>query len=63
MYKLNYQRHIGSMLKVPPCLALCLLNRLGEYWYIGISLYVYDCNSPLAPILRQRQCSLMYDVY
>ncbi len=25
--------------------------------------YVYDCNRPLAPILRQRWCSLMYDVY
>ncbi len=24
--------------------------------------YVYDGNMPLAPILRQRQCSLMYDV-
>jgi hypothetical protein len=45
-----------------PCLALCLLNRLGEYWF-GISSYVYDRNRPLTPILRQRQCSLMYDVY
>jgi hypothetical protein len=25
-------------------------------------LYVYDCIRPLAPILRQRWCSLMYDV-
>ncbi len=25
--------------------------------------YVYDGNKPLAPILRQRQYSLMYDVY
>jgi hypothetical protein len=25
--------------------------------------YVYDGNRPLTPILRQRQCSLMYDVY
>ncbi len=25
--------------------------------------YVYDGNRPLASILRQRQCSLMYDVY
>jgi hypothetical protein len=25
--------------------------------------YVYDRNRPLAPILRQRQYSLMYDVY
>ncbi len=25
--------------------------------------YVYDGNRPLAPILRQRRCSLMYDVY
>jgi hypothetical protein len=44
------------------CLTLCLLNRLGEYWF-HISRYVYDCNRPLAPIIRQRQCSLMYDVY
>jgi hypothetical protein len=28
-----------------------------------IFLYVYDQNGPLAPILRQRWCSLMYDVY
>ncbi len=40
-----------------PLLAL----RLGEYWF-RISHYVYDCNRPLAPIRRQRQCSLMYDV-
>jgi hypothetical protein len=25
--------------------------------------YVYDGNRPLAPILRQRRCCLMYDVY
>ncbi len=25
--------------------------------------YVYDGNRPLAPILRQRRCSLLYDVY
>jgi hypothetical protein len=24
------------------------------------SFYVYDCNRPLATILRQRRCSLMY---
>jgi hypothetical protein len=41
-----------------PLLAL----RLGEYWF-QISLYVSDRNRPLAPILRQRWCSLMYDVY
>ncbi len=35
---------------------------LGEYWF-RLSLYVYDRNRPLAPILRQRRCSLMYDVY
>jgi hypothetical protein len=44
------------------CLTLCLLLWLGEYWF-RISHYVYDCNRPLAPILRQSQCSLMYDVY
>jgi hypothetical protein len=26
-------------------------------------LYVYDRNRPLTPILKQRWCSLMYDVY
>ncbi len=41
-----------------PLLAL----RLREYWF-RISLYVIDRNRPLAPILRQRWCSLMYDVY
>jgi hypothetical protein len=25
--------------------------------------FVYDGNRPLAPILRQSQCSLLYDVY
>jgi hypothetical protein len=25
--------------------------------------YAYDGNRPLAPILRQRWCSLLYDVY
>ncbi len=25
--------------------------------------YVYNCNRPLAPMLRQKRCSLMYDVY
>jgi hypothetical protein len=44
------------------CLALCLLLRLGEYWF-RISHYVYDRNRPLAPILRQWRCSLIYDVY
>jgi hypothetical protein len=35
---------------------------LGGYWF-WISLYVYDRNMTLAPILRQRRCSLVYDVY
>jgi hypothetical protein len=35
---------------------------LGEYWF-RISLYVYDRSRPLAPILKQRRCSQMYDVY
>ncbi len=39
-----------------------LLLWLGEYWF-RISRYVYDRNRPLAPILRQSRCSLMYDVY
>ncbi len=44
------------------CLTLCLLLRLGEYWF-RISHYVYHCNRPLTPVLRQNRCSLMYDVY
>jgi hypothetical protein len=44
------------------CLALGFLLRLGENWF-RISRYIYDCNRPLAPILRQSRCSLMYDVY
>jgi hypothetical protein len=39
-----------------------LLWQLGEYWF-RLSHYVYDCNRPLAPILRQSRCSLMYDVH
>jgi hypothetical protein len=35
---------------------------LGEYWF-RISRYVYDSDRPLAPILRQSRCSLIYDVY
>jgi hypothetical protein len=41
-----------------PLLAL----HLREYWF-RISRYVYDRNRPFAPILRQRRCSLMYDVF
>ncbi len=41
-----------------PLLAL----QLGEYWFRK-SLYVYDRNRPLVPILRQKRCSLMYNVY
>jgi hypothetical protein len=26
-------------------------------------VYVYDCNRPFTSILKQRRCSLMYDVY
>jgi hypothetical protein len=48
----------GGGLLSHPLLAL----RLGECWF-RISLYVNDHNRPLAPILRQRWCSLMYDVY
>ncbi len=40
-----------------PLLAL----RLGEYWFC-ISLYVYDCNRPLSPILRQR-CMMFIDLH
>jgi hypothetical protein len=49
---------IASLVLSRPLLVL----RLGEYWF-RISRYVYDRNRPLAPILRQRRCSLMYDVY
>jgi hypothetical protein len=54
--------HVREEAEYFDCLALCLLLRLGEYWF-HISRYVYDPNRPLAPILRQCQCSLMYDVY
>jgi hypothetical protein len=37
-------------------------NTTGDYWS-HTPFYVYDCNRPLAPILRQRWCSLAYDVY
>ncbi len=39
-----------------------LLWLLGEYWFC-ISRFVYDRNRPLAPILWQSRCSLMYDVF
>ncbi len=50
--------HLMFYILPNPLLAL----RLGKYWF-RISLYVYDRNKPLAPILRQRRCSLIYDVY
>jgi hypothetical protein len=50
--------YLLTMFMSRPLLAV----RLGEYWFC-ISLYVYDRIRPLVPILRQRQCSLMYDVY
>jgi hypothetical protein len=34
----------------------------GEYWF-HLSRYVYDGNRSFAPILRQSQWSLLYDVY
>jgi hypothetical protein len=36
---------------VPKCLAVCLTR-----WrkLVPISIFVYDCNRPLAPILRQK---------
>ncbi len=45
------------------CLALCLLYSFENIGFIYPSMYVYDHNRPLAPIVRQRRCSLMYDVY
>jgi hypothetical protein len=56
----NKQSNINGVMALVsrPLLALWL----GEYWF-RISCYVYDCNRPLAPILRQRRCSLIYDVY
>jgi hypothetical protein len=41
-----------------------LLTQLEIIGPIYPLLYLqYVCNRPLAPILRQRWCSLMYDVY
>ncbi len=37
-------------------------NPVGEYGSV-YPFYVYDVNRPLAPILRQRRCSWLYDVY
>jgi hypothetical protein len=37
-------------------------NLIGDYWF-RISLLCLDGNRPHAPIPRQRQCSLKYDVY
>ncbi len=53
-----YRLCILQKLLSRPLLAL----RLGEYWF-RISRYVYDHNRPLTPILIQRRCSLMNDVY
>jgi hypothetical protein len=33
-----------------------LLWLLGEYWF-SLFHYVYDCNRPIAPILRQNRCN------
>jgi hypothetical protein len=55
-------RHASSSAHLPMCLTLCLLLRLEEYRF-RISCYVYDRKRPLAPILKQSRCSLMYDVY
>jgi hypothetical protein len=41
------------------CRPLIQLENIGFVY----PFYVYDGNRPLAPILRQRRCSLMYDVY
>jgi hypothetical protein len=49
----------SSTIEELPRRLLTRLEIIGfEYPY-----YVYDGNRPLAPILRQRWCSLMYDVY
>jgi hypothetical protein len=40
-------------------LLLYVLENIGSVY----PFYVYDCNRPFAPILSQRWCSLMYDVY
>ncbi len=55
--------HVILLRKIEAQLSRPLLAlRLEEYWFC-ISHYVYDRNRPLTPILGQRQCSLMYDVY
>jgi hypothetical protein len=48
-----------------PSLCLFLLSPLTRLENIGsvYPIYVYNGNRPFAPILRQRRCSLMYDVY
>jgi hypothetical protein len=38
-------------------------NLVLEIICFAYPFYVNDCNRPLAPILRQRRCSLIYDVY
>jgi hypothetical protein len=39
-------------------------NSFRDYWsHISPSMSMIVCNRPLAPILRQRWCSLVYDVY
>ncbi len=45
-----------DLLSRPP---LTQLENIGSVY----PLYAYDSNRPLAPILRQRWCSLLYDVY
>ncbi len=55
---MNMNMNINININILPSANLVLEN-IG-YIY---PFYVYDGNRPLAPILRQRRCSLMYDVY
>jgi hypothetical protein len=49
----------------PCCMSILSRRLLTQLEIIGhvYPLCVYDRNRPLAPILRQRWCSLLYDVY
>jgi hypothetical protein len=48
--------NVFLLLSRPP---LTQLENIGSVY----PFYVYDGNRPLAPILRQRRGSLLYDVY
>jgi hypothetical protein len=49
--------------KIGTCYCLTLHKLSLENIGSAYPFYVYGGNRPLAPILRQRRCSLLYDVY